>query len=82
MEKRDLRTFIKEACETTKQDINSARESGDKFATDLVAPIKTIAVFDNLLHKSASVMGQMAAGGVTLLMCPMNVIYKELELKK
>jgi len=76
-----LSTFIKDACQQTKDDIIEARKSGDVFAKDFVAPLKTNTGFDALVEKSASLMAQMTAGGVTLLMCPMKIAAKELEAK-
>ncbi len=75
-------TFIKEACETTKNDITAARESGDKFAKELVAPLSKNETISAVLGNSASLMSQMVAGGFTLLMCPMKLASKELSLKK
>ena len=77
-----LKTFIVDACADTKKEINNARKSGDKYAQDFVKPFKTNTGFDTLVEKSASLMGQMTAGGVTLLMCPMKVASKELTLNK
>jgi len=76
-----LKTFIKDACKITKNDIAEARKTGDKFATDFVKPLKTDTILDTIVEKSASLMGQMTAGGVTLLMCPMKILAKELEVK-
>lgn len=76
-----LVTFIKNACKNTKNDITEARKTGDKFAKDFVKPLKTNTAFDTLAEKSASLTGQMIAGGVTLLMCPMKIVAKELEVK-
>jgi len=77
--KRTLGTIIKEACQTTKDDINEARRSGKKFAQEFVEPFHTHKSFDKLVANSASLMGQMTAGGVTLLMCPIKVVSKELS---
>ena len=74
-------TFIKDACQQTKDDIIEARKNGDIFAKDFVKPLKTNTGFDTLVEKSASLMAQMTAGGVTLLMCPMKIAAKELETK-
>jgi len=74
-------TFIKNACQNTKDDIIEARKSADIFAKDFVAPLKTNTAFDTLVEKGASLMGQMTAGVVTLLMCPMKIVAKELEVK-
>ena len=78
---RTLGTFIKDACATTKEDIVEARKSGDKFAKEFVAPIKTVDAFDNMIEKGASLMGQMSAGGVALLMCPIKIVSAELSVK-
>ena len=75
-------TFAKESCTTAKEDINEARKNGAQTAKDLVAPIKTFEVMDTMIENSASLMGQMVAGGVTLLMCPMKIVSKELALDK
>ena len=76
-----ITTFIKNACQNTRDDIIEARKNGDKFAKEAVKPLKTNTAFDTLIEKSASLMGQITAGGVTLLMCPMKIIAKELEEK-
>ena len=76
-----LTTFIKDACKDTKDDIIEARKSGDMFAKDFVKPLKTNTGFDILVEKGASLMAQMTAGGVTLLMCPMKITAKKLEIK-
>jgi len=76
-----VKDFIKTACNDTKENIVEARKSGDKFAKDFVAPLKTNTALDTVVEKSASLMGQMTAGGVTLLMCPMKIVAKELEVK-
>jgi len=73
--------FIKNACKNTIDDITEARKNGDRFAKEFVAPLKTNTAFDTLVEKSASLMGQMTAGGVTLLMCPMKIAANELEAK-
>jgi len=78
---RTLGTFIKDACASTKEDIIEARKSGDKFAKEFVAPIKIVEPLDKMIEKGASVMGQMTAGGVTLLMCPMKIVSAELSVK-
>ena len=78
--KRTIGTFIKEACETTKDDINEARENGKKYAQDFVEPFHTNKSFDKLVASSASLMGQMTAGGVALLMCPVKIVSQELKL--
>jgi hypothetical protein len=77
-----MKTIIKEACQTAKEEINSGRENGDRIAKDFVAPIKTLKSFDKLIVKSASLMGQMTGSGVAILMCPIKVISKELKQKK
>ena len=76
-----LTTFIKNACKTTKEDVVQARKSADVFAKDFVKPLKTNTSFDVLVEKSASLMAQMTAGGVALLMCPMKIVANEIEAK-
>lgn len=71
-------TFAKDACQTTKDDITQARKNGDQFAKDLVEPLHLNKNVENVLQGSASLMSQMVAGGVTLLMCPMKILSKEL----
>ena len=76
-----LTTFVKDACTQTKTDIVEARKSGDVFAKDIVKHIQTNTKIDTVVEKGVSPMAQMTAGGVTLLMCPMKIISKELESK-
>jgi light-regulated signal transduction histidine kinase (bacteriophytochrome) len=80
-EKRTISTFIKEACQTAIDDVNEARQNGKKVAQDLVEPLHTHKSFDKLISSSASLMGQMTAGGVALLICPIKIVSKELKKK-
>jgi len=75
-------TFFIDSCIEVKNDVNTARVDGDKYAQDLVSSFKTNDKVDSLVAKSAGIMGQMVAGGVTLLMCPMRIVAKELSDKK
>lgn len=77
-----LQTFAIDTCTSTRDDIKAARESGDKYATELVSSFKTTETVDTIVSNSASMMGQMVAGGMTLLMCPMKVLSKEVGLLK
>ena len=79
--KRTFMDIVEDACNTTKEDVNEARKKGDKFATEFVANLKTTEPLDKALANGASLMGQMFAGGMTLLMCPVKVASKELAAK-
>jgi len=76
-----ISTFMKDAFTSTKDNISQARKNGDIFAKDFIKPIKTNTFFDIFIEKGASLMGQMTAGGVTLLMSPMNILAKKLDDK-
>lgn len=75
-----FKKFATDTCTNTKEDVIAARESGDKYAKELVSSFKTTEAVDTVVSNSASIMGQMVAGGVTLLMCPMTVLSRELGL--
>ncbi len=50
-------TFIKDACQQTKDDIIEARKNGDIFAKDFVKPLKTNTGFDTLVEKKCFTNG-------------------------
>ena len=71
----------KKACDDTIADVKEARESGDKFAIDLVQSLHVNQNVEKVLQGSASLMSQMVSGGFTLLMCPMKNLSKGLAAK-
>jgi len=77
-----LKTELESRYTNVVADVNSAREDGEKYAKDLVAPFKSVDALDKLLSNSVGIMGQMVAGGAILLMSPIKMVSQELRLTK
>jgi len=74
--------LVVDSCNMLQDDVKSAREEGSKFAKDLTANIKINDKVDSLISDASGIMGEMVAGGMTAIFCPMKVVSKEMGLIK